>query len=78
MYNESREPRINLILKRNFKTPNETEREGISKTKSILKNIMCFSENVLNEHNLVRCIHLYGPKQNNIRPVCGSFHNMNY
>ena len=77
MYIESRERRMNLIFKGISEAPTETERERISKTKSILKSKMGFSENVLNELNFVRCIRLYGQKQNNIRPICVTFHNMN-
>ena len=49
MYIESRERRMNLIFKGISEAPTETERERISKTKSILKSKMGFSENVLNE-----------------------------
>ena len=75
MYIESRERRMNLIFK-GISDPS-TERERISKTKSILKSKMGFSENVIKELNFVRCIRVYGQKLNNIRPICVTFHNMN-
>ena len=48
MYFESCERRINLIFKEISEAPTETERENISKPKSIMKSNMGFSENVLN------------------------------
>ena len=68
MYIESRERRMNLIFKGISETPTETERERISKTKSILKSKMGFSENLLNELNFVRCIRLYGQNKITLDP----------